>query len=148
MSIPAVIPMITYEDGPAALAWLAEAFGFEVRTELYDEAGRLSHAELDTGLGLVMIASPTPAYVGPRRMRELCTQAASWSALPWVIDGTLVVVTDVAAHHARAVAAGAIVLSPPEVAGPGHLYRAEDPQGHRWMFLQPDIFTDLATNRG
>lgn len=28
---PAVIPMIAYEDGPAAIEWLAKAFGFRER---------------------------------------------------------------------------------------------------------------------
>ncbi len=31
---PAVIPMIAYEDGPAAIAWLAKAFGFRERPEM------------------------------------------------------------------------------------------------------------------
>ena len=29
-----VIPMLTYEDGPAAMDWLAEAFGFQEITRL------------------------------------------------------------------------------------------------------------------
>ena len=28
---PSVVPMIAYEDGPAAIEWLAKAFGFRER---------------------------------------------------------------------------------------------------------------------
>ena len=54
-----------------------------------------------------------------------------------MIDGVLVYVDDVAAHFARAREAGATLLSEVE-SGPGGslLYRAEDLEGHRWMFMQ------------
>jgi len=56
---------------------------------------------------------------------------------PWVIDGLFVEVDDVEAHHARAAAAGANILRPPEEPGIGHrIYTAEDLDGHRWMFGQ------------
>ena len=31
---PTVIPMLSYEDGVAALEWLAKAFGFRERTRI------------------------------------------------------------------------------------------------------------------
>jgi len=40
------------------------------------------------------------------------------------------------AHAERARAAGAVILSEPEDSGVGRLYRAEDVEGHRWMFMQ------------
>ena len=56
---------------------------------------------------------------------------------PWVVDGIQVEVEDVDAHFARAKAAGAVILSEPRDNPAGRLYRAEDPEGHRWMFIQP-----------
>jgi uncharacterized glyoxalase superfamily protein PhnB len=53
-----------------------------------------------------------------------------------VIDGVLVYVADVAEHCAQAQAAGARLLSGIETDFPGPRYRAEDPEGHRWMFLE------------
>lgn len=135
---PGVIPMIAYEDGAAALAWLAEAFGFRERTRMADPNGRIMHAEMETGDGLILLASPSPEYEGPRRHRERCEPARKWSAVPWVIDGVLVYVQDVVAHHARAKRAGATILSEPEHDDYGRRYRAEDLEGHRWMFLQRD----------
>jgi uncharacterized glyoxalase superfamily protein PhnB len=132
---PDVVPMLAYEDGVAALEWLALAFGFRERARLTEEDGRLSHGELETGNGLIMLAT-TPDYEAPRRHRQHCEAARRWSSVPWVIDGVLVYVDDVDAHCARARAHGATILSEPEDGFPGRRYRAEDLEGHRWMFLE------------
>ena len=50
------------------------------------------------------------------------------------IDGVLVEVDDLDAHLAHARAAGARILSEIEDAGGFRHYRAEDLEGHRWMF--------------
>jgi len=57
--------MISYEDGVAALDWLAKAFGFRERTRMTTPDGRLSHGEMEAGDGLIMLASPTPDYESP-----------------------------------------------------------------------------------
>jgi len=133
---PAVIPMLAYEDGPAAMDWLARAFGFRERARMLGENGRLSHGEMEAGEGVIMLATPSPHYHGPKRHREESEDARKWSEVPYIIDGVLVYVDDVAAHFERARAAGAIILSPVEEAGEGKRYRAEDLEGHRWMFMQ------------
>ena len=131
-----VVPMISYEDGIAALDWLQRAFGFEERARMTTPDGRLSHGELAAGDGLIMLASPTPDYQGPRRHREVCEPARKWSSVPWVIDGVLVFVDDIDRHFARAKAAGATILSDIETGPPGKRYRAEDLEGHRWFFIE------------
>jgi PhnB protein len=134
-SMPDVIPFLTYEDGIAALEWLAKAFGFTETARFTSSEGRLSHGEMSVGDGLIMLASPSPDYEGPKRHRDNCEIVASWSALPWIIDGVLVYVDDVDEHYARAKAAGAVILSEPEAGPPARRYRAEDLEGHRWMFM-------------
>jgi uncharacterized glyoxalase superfamily protein PhnB len=131
-----VIPMLSYEDGMAALDWLARAFGFdEIARQAWPD-GRLAHGEMKAGSGLIMLASPTPDYECPKHHRENCDQARKWSTVPWVIDGVLVVVDDLERHFARAKAAGATILSAIEKGPPGRRYRAEDLEGHRWFFMQ------------
>ena len=132
-----VVPMLAYEDAAAAIDWLERAFGFrENADERYEEEGRVTHAELDVGDGSVIyLAYPTPDYVSPKRHREECDAAARWSSVPWVVDGLLVEVADVREHFARAEAAGAPMLSPVEEGPDGLRYRAEDVEGHRWMFV-------------
>jgi uncharacterized glyoxalase superfamily protein PhnB len=133
-----VIPMISYEDGIAALEWLSNAFGFRERARMTTPDGRLSHGEMETGAGLIMLASPTPDYRSPKRHREVCEQARKWSSVPWIIDGVLVFVEDLDRHFARAKAAGAMILSEIEDGPPGRRYRAEDFEGHRWFFFEKD----------
>lgn len=133
---PDVIPMLAYEDGPRAMDWLAKAFGFRERTRLTTPDGRLSHGEMDAGHGVIMLASPTPDYESPKHHRDGCDQARKWSSVPYIIDGVLVYVDDVDAHHAQALAAGATILSEVEDGANGRRYRTEDLEGHRWMFMQ------------
>ena len=136
--MPSVVPMISYEDGIAALEWLVRAFGFQETTRLTTPDGRLSHGEMVAGDGLIMLASPTPDYRSPKRHRETCEQARRWSAVPWIIDGVLVQVNHLERHLARAKAAGAMILSEIEEGPPGRRYRAEDLEGHRWFFFEKD----------
>lgn len=133
---PAVIPMIAYENGAAAMDWLASAFGFRERTRRVTPEGRLTHGEMEAGEGLIMMATPSPHYQGPRRHRESCAAAAKWSEVPYIIDGLLVYIDDVSAHFACAEAEGATILSPVEEGEGGKRYRAEDLEGHRWMFVE------------
>lgn len=136
----AAVPMIAYEDAAAAIEWLTRAFGFrEIAANRYvDQDGRVGHAEMETDRGgVIMLATPTPDYVSPKRHRESCEAAARWSSVPWVIDGVQVEVDDIESHHARAKAAGARLLSAIDDEDFGRLYRVEDLEGHRWMFIQP-----------
>ena len=130
-----VIPMLAYENGPAAMDWLARAFGFRERDRRV-ENGRLTHGEMDTCGGVVMMATPSLNYHGPKRHRDECDVARSWHDVPYIIDGVLVYVDDVAGHFERAKAAGATILSPVEQGPDGKRYRAEDVEGHRWMFVE------------
>lgn len=137
MSTPTIIPMMAYADGPAAMDWLAEVFGFvETKRWLADD-GHLEHGEMESGGGVIMLATPDPAYEGPGRHREHCASMDAWMSSPYVVDGLLVHVDDVDAHFTRARDGGAGLLSPVEESPIGRLYRTEDLEGHRWMFLQP-----------
>ena len=133
---PDVIPMIAYEDGPKAMDWLSSAFGFKERTRMLGKDGRLSHGEMQAGEGVIMLATPSPDYQGPRHHREGCDAAQKWSAVPYIVDGVLVYVDDIDAHFAHAKQKGASILSDVESGQNGKRYRAEDLEGHRWMFME------------
>jgi uncharacterized glyoxalase superfamily protein PhnB len=137
-----IVPFIAYENAGAAIDWLSEAFGFRENesARMTGEDGTIGHAELDVGDGsVIFLSTPSPHYEGPKRHRAHCQAAATWQDNPWVIDGHMVQVDDVDAHHARAAAAGATVLRAPEdVKEVGiRLWSGEDVEGHRWMFTQP-----------
>lgn len=134
--IQTITPMLAYADGPAAMDWLVRVFGFTERTRMLDAKGCLAHGELSAGDGVIMLATPSSHYEGPKQHRAHCDQAKRWSDTPYVIDGVLVLIDDVAAHFARARSEGACILSELEPGPPGLRYRAEDLEGHRWMFME------------
>ena len=130
-----VTPMLAYEDLETALPWLHEAFGFREKRRIRMPDGSIGHAEMETeDGGLIMFAEPTPAYRSPGRHGRTCGEAAAWLAVPYVIDGVHVHVSDIEAHYARARKAGATILGELEESPHGILYRAADLEGHRWMF--------------
>ena len=133
---PDVIPMIAYEDGPTAMDWLAGAFGFKERARMTGPDGRLSHGEMEAGEGLIMLATPSPDYHGPKKHREECEHARKWSSVFYIVDGVLVYVSDVFVHFERVRCAGANILSEVEEIFDGKWYCVEDIEGHWWMFVE------------
>ncbi len=122
---PRVTPYLLYADVAEALAWLAEAFGFEERLRFTGDDGRVNHAEMTIAEdGLLMLGSPGPDYRNPKQLGAV-------SVLVHVM------VDDVDAHHARAKAAGAkIMREPADEAYGDRRYDAEDLEGHWWSFAQ------------
>ena len=82
---------------------------------------------------------PSRDYQNPKRHSQVCEHARRALETPFVVDGVYVVVDDLDAHFERAKVAGAKILSELEdnPAVGQRQYRAEDPEGHRWMFAQP-----------
>ncbi|WP_203710054.1 VOC family protein [Asanoa siamensis] len=134
----AIVPMLAYEDGVAAIDFLRTAFGFAERMRLTSDDGSIGHAELALGDAVVALATPPGiGYESPKSHRAHCASAMRWTEQPWVVNGTLIYVDDVDAHAARARAAGARLLSEPADQPYGvRSYRVEDLEGHRWMFSQ------------
>lgn len=134
----AVIPMLSYEDPARAADWIAEAFGLRETGRWADAEGRVTHVNMELGGGVIMLGSPSREYQNPRHHAEVCDHARAWLSTPFIVDGVLVYVDDIDTHFDRAKASGATVLSPlEEDSGIGQRqYRAEDLEGHRWMFAQ------------
>jgi len=117
---PTVIPVLTYPDVRAAVAWLTEAFGFSERLRIGED-----HRSQMTvpGGGAVIIGDVRGERVPPRAGE--------------VTQSVMVRVDDVPAHCEHARAAGArIVEEPVDFEYGERQYTAEDPAGHRWTFSQ------------
>lgn len=110
----------------ASVEWLCSAFGLQLQERLVGPDGRLVHAELVIGGARIAVGLPV---IGAER---LCVEALGpGDQIVWVqID-------DVQAHHAIAQAAGAEIRQPPAIRNGRPCYQAEDPEGHRWWFVQP-----------
>jgi len=136
---PRISAAVYYDDAARAIDWLCEAFGFEVRLKVEGEGGRIEHSELtfagDEGLVMVGMAGggpekPRPWAVSPRSVNGANTQ------------GLCLHIDDADAHCAQARKAGAKILQEPYDVDYGEdywaerCYQAEDPEGHRWWFMQ------------
>lgn len=111
---PNVFPGLRYRDEHAAMEWLTRAFGFQRHALLTDDDGKVVHAEMRLGPGIVM-----------------------FGAAPECAEGfnVYVYVEDVDAHHARARAAGAEIVRPlADTSYGSREYGARDLDGHHWYF--------------
>jgi PhnB protein len=121
---PQLTPYLFYEDVPAALAWLATAFGFEERMRMTEPDGTVAHAEMALGDAVIMMGCPGPDYRSPKRLGQATI-------------GLYVHVPDVDAHCQRAREAGATIEAELEDKPYGdRVYGALDREGHQWWFAQ------------
>jgi uncharacterized glyoxalase superfamily protein PhnB len=120
---PSVFPTLLYADAKAAIRQLTEAFGFTELAAYEGEDGSVVHAELAQGNGVVMLGSKGHGGVFDSAMKDAGT------------TGVYVAVTDVDAHHRRAVEHGAEILMPPTDQDYGSRdYMARDLEGNVWSF--------------
>ncbi len=130
------IPMLSYEDGVAAMDWLVKVFGFTERERWLDDSGVLTHGELALEDQVVMVASPSPLYQSPKSLQASHAPAAELAKVPFIINGVMVYVADVDATLALAKVAGAGILSEIVDGFPGRRFRMEDLEGQRWYVFQ------------
>jgi PhnB protein len=123
-----VTPRLVVADGPAAIAFYAQAFGAQEAGERFTgPGGGLIHAEIRIGDSVVMITED--AVDGPARSPDqlggmvTCVMALYWQ--------------DVDTAWERAVSAGAEVMYPLEDQFYGERGgRLRDPFGQQWMMSQ------------
>jgi uncharacterized glyoxalase superfamily protein PhnB len=128
-----MIPFIRYDDAPAAVRWLTDAFGFEQKLVIQGEEGTIAHAELTHGRGMVMIGSTKDDDLRMKSARELGATS----------QGVYVVVDDPDAHCERARAAGAeIAYGLVDQDYGSREYGARDPEGNLWTFGTYDPFAE------
>ena len=121
----AITPYLFYGDVGGALKWLAKAFGFRKCGPVMSRPdGKINHASMKFGDGLIMMGYPGPKYKNPKQLGH-------------ATQNLYVNVDDVDKHFARARKAGAKILEEPTNTFYGHRrYGAEDPEGHQWYFAQ------------
>ncbi len=117
---PTVWPSLQARDASALIDFYVTAFGF-VATAVYADGDVVSHAQLDWPEGGgIMLGSHRPG--------------AEWSREPGTL-GAYVVTGDVDRVHARAQAAGATIVRPPnDTDYGGREFAVADPEGNLWSF--------------
>jgi uncharacterized glyoxalase superfamily protein PhnB len=135
---PALIPCLRYEDAPAAILFLCDAFGFVPHALYTDEEDQriVHHAQLLLDGNMVMLSSAEAGEVADLYHWKTPREAGG------ITMCTYATVADLDAHHAVAVAAGAeIITEPHDNEGyPGRGYTARDPEGNVWSFGSYDPF--------
>ncbi|ONI70512.1 hypothetical protein ALI144C_48620 [Actinosynnema sp. ALI-1.44] len=117
-------PTLRYRDAVQAVDWLVEAFGFEKASVDLTPGGRIAHAELRYGDGIVMVSEAPDSFADTPHDDFEHVQCTVYTA-----------VSDVDAHHERAVAAGAEITHPLTDQPYGSRdYSARDPEGNHWHF--------------
>ncbi len=131
-----IIPTLRYHDAAAAIDWLCSAFGFRRHLVVPAEDGKIAHAQLVLGNGMVMLGSSWDDEFG-RLQQPLPSPDVPVSQSPYVI------VSDVDAHHDRAVAVGArVVMAPKDEDYGGRGYSCRDPEGNLWNFGSYDPWAE------
>jgi uncharacterized glyoxalase superfamily protein PhnB len=123
-----VIPTLRYRDAAAAIEWLGRAFGFEAQLVVPDDDGKIAHAQLSFGNGMIMLGSV------PREETEF----GRLMVQPDEIGGAetqsaYLIVKDADEVYARAKAAGArmvIDIKDEEYGGRG--FSCFDLEGRLW----------------
>ena len=107
---PRLSSAVFYDDAAAAIDWLCQAFGFDVRLRVEGDHGRIEHSELVYGEGLIM--------VGQAGRESASSGDQTFPTSPKSVGGAntqtlMLFVDDVDAHCVRARAAGAMIFSEP-----------------------------------
>lgn len=128
---PNIFPALHYRDPDAALEWLKRAFGFEEKAVYRGDDGRIHHAELRLGNGLIMFGG-TPASGAP--------SPADGAQPPVTIYAA---VTDPDAHFKQAKESGAeIVRELADQPYGSREYGARDLEGNAWSFGTYDPYNE------
>jgi MerR family transcriptional regulator, thiopeptide resistance regulator len=126
-SLGRLIPILTYQDIPAAHDFLVSAFGFAAGGVSRNADDQPIHGEVRSGDTPIWLHRVTAEH-------RLESPAASDVAN----GGLFVYVDDVDEHYERARAAGAVIDSQPIDQPYGQReYGARDIEGHRWWFATP-----------
>jgi uncharacterized glyoxalase superfamily protein PhnB len=134
---PRISTGIYYDDPKRAIDWLVGAFGFEVRLKVEGDDGSIEHSELTFHGGLIMVGDTAKST-----LRNGGVRAAPKSLGGANTQQMCICVDDVDTACARARAAGAKITREPTTTDYGAEYwidrsfEAEDPEGHRWFFMQ------------
>lgn len=129
-----IIPAMRYRDANRALDFLTTVFGFVAGQVFRDDQGKVQHAELSFGNGMIMIGPDADTPFG--KFMRMPADAGG------VTTSLYAIVADPDAHHARVTAAGFEIVMPlRDEAYGGREYSVRDPEGHVWTFGTYDPWT-------
>lgn len=127
-TITTIIPTLRYADAVSAIDWLCKAFGFEQHLVVPGDNGKIAHAQLKFGNGMIMLSSVRTDEFG-QMIRQPADIDGAETQSPYLI------VEDVDLHCEHSRSAGAtMVMEPEDVPQGGRFYSCKDIEGHLWNF--------------
>lgn len=135
----AIIPNLHYQDAPAAIDFLCNAFGFTARAVYPDDKNpaMIQHAQLVRDDVMIMLSSFRDTEFSKLAEITSVANAGGNTQTPYII------LSDVDAHCERAQASGAKIIMPPKDQDyGGRVYSARDPEGYTWSFGSYDPWAD------
>jgi len=135
---PRLSSSVFYQDAAAAIDWLCNAFGFEVRLKVEGDNGRIEHSELTYGEGLIMVAQEGPQSGRPWKKAMRSPKSLNGETT----QSIMFFVDDADAHCANARRHGARIVEEPATHDYGadywsdRSYGAFDLEGHMWWITQ------------
>ncbi len=132
-----LVPNLVYEDAPAAIDWLCNAFGFKKKMVVPGPNNTISHAQLTIGgKGIIMISSMRKGdhnitMKSPQSLNGINTQAC------------YIVMADIDNHYAHTQSVGAEIIR--ELVAQeygGKDYTCRDCEGNIWSFGTYDPWQD------
>ncbi len=121
-----VIPALRYLNAPAAIDWLCNVIGFTRHAVYEGENGTIGHAELTLGGGMIMLGSQKDDEHAARFKSPAETEGVETRSV-------YIVVSDVDAVYARAIAAESDIIRPVQDTPYGSReFAVKDPDGHSW----------------
>lgn len=132
-----VIPIIRYADASHAIDWLQAAFGFELFLKVPGANGRIEHARLVLGDGMITVASLDRQGSFESRFRS--PQAAGGAT-----QAICMIVRDPDQIYQMATTARARIID--ELADfqfGGRTFSCEDCESHLWVFTSHDHWEKL-----
>jgi uncharacterized glyoxalase superfamily protein PhnB len=135
---PRMSSAVVYKDAAAAIHWLCQAFGFEVRLKIEGDKGQIEHSELTYGEGLIMAAQEAPE--SERKWKRSLRSPKSLGGA--TTQSLMFFVDDADAHCAHAREHGAEIVEEPATHDYGEDYWSDrsycalDLEGHVWWITQ------------
>ena len=134
-----ITPALQYKDAPAAIEWLCKVLGFEKQLVVPMGDGKIVHAQLTNGAGMIMLSSENDTeysrhMINPQDIDGKNTQ----SLLLYIPDD------EIESHYKQALSHDVhlLVQLRSEKFG-GQYYSLKDPEGHLWSIGSYDPYAKV-----
>jgi len=131
-------PGLRYRNVGAAIKWLCSTFGFQLRSSVKDDNGRVTYAELSFGSTIIMVGAVSGFDIDGFMAQPDDIGGAETQCCYYVVE-------DIDAHYVRARRARCEIVIDLQTRPNGtRAFTCRDLEGHLWCFGTYDPYTKAA----